>query len=107
MIQTVVAIAILAAAWPVIAGGLPEITFHPSAGPFTALLIGITRFWSIETQLIIQIVQQAGVQKPGLDPPVILFESARLSGLDSLPGGYVYPLAGWEQLAAHIAKAQS
>ena len=62
IIQTAAAAAILAAAWPVLTGGLPEITFNPSAGPFTVLLIEIVRFWSIQSQQILQTVQQTGIQ---------------------------------------------
>jgi hypothetical protein len=62
MLQIVASAAILAISWPVIAGGPPEFTFHPSAGLITTLLVEIFQFWPIETQQILQIVQRAGLQ---------------------------------------------
>jgi hypothetical protein len=63
--QTAAAIAILAAVWPITAGeitGLPEIKFNSLAGPLTASLIEIMRFWSTETQQFLQAIQQSGYQ---------------------------------------------
>jgi Predicted transmembrane transcriptional regulator (anti-sigma factor) len=62
ILQGVAAAAILAVSWPVIDGGLPEFTFHPSPGAFTTLLVEIFQFWPIETGQILQIVQRAGLQ---------------------------------------------
>jgi hypothetical protein len=62
ILQSVAAAAILAVSWPVIAGGLLEFTFQPSAGPTATWLVEIFQFWPIETQQILQIVQRAGLQ---------------------------------------------